>query len=75
MATIIDGKKRIPFMRGMLVHHLIQLGFDDEQAYILADDVRAALRDRAHVDRKEITKIIRELLLERDNQSIEDLVA
>lgn len=74
MATIIDGKKRIPFMRGMLVHHLIQLGFDDEQAYILADDVRAALRDKAHVDRKEITKIIRELLLERDNQSIEDLV-
>ncbi len=41
MADIIDGKKRIPFMRGMLVHHLIQHGLDHEAAFEVADEVRS----------------------------------
>ena len=75
MATIIDGKRRIPFMRGMLVHHLIQLGFDYDQAYGLADDVRAALREKTDVDKKEITRVIRQLLATRhEDQPVGDLV-
>ena len=75
MATIIDGKKRIPFMRGMLVHHLIQLGFAHDQAYELADDVRAALRDKTDVDKKEVTKVLRDLLSRReDDHAVSDLV-
>ena len=75
MATIIDGKRRIPFMRGMLVHHLIQLGFDYDQAYELADDVRAALREKTDVDKKEITRVIRQLLAtHHKDQLVGDLV-
>ena len=75
MATIIDGKRRIPFMRGMLVHHLIQLGFDYDQAYELADDVRAALREKTDVDKKEITRVFRQLLAtHHKDQLVGDLV-
>ncbi|MDA0334986.1 MAG: hypothetical protein O2782_07480, partial [bacterium] len=62
MATITDGKKRIPFMRGMLVHHLIQSGFDHDEAYRLADEVRGVIGQRKTVARKEILDLIADLL-------------
>ncbi|MEC7227359.1 MAG: hypothetical protein VXW00_10855, partial [Candidatus Latescibacterota bacterium] len=43
MATIIDGKTRIPFMRGMLVHHLIQRGVEHGEARDIANAVRNLL--------------------------------
>ncbi|MBT3344653.1 MAG: hypothetical protein HN712_21710 [Gemmatimonadetes bacterium] len=76
MADIIDGKKRIPFMRGMLVHHLIQQGFDHEAAYQVADDVRSALREyKEEVKRDELLELIHNLL-SRDHadHDIRDLV-
>jgi len=68
VATIVDGKKRIPFMRGMLVHHLIERGFDHDEAYDLADALRGLLRDRKSVTRKEILGLIHRLLAERNAQ-------
>ena len=62
MATIIDGKKRIPFMRGMLVHHLIQRGFDHDEAYDVADSVRQVVRELGEVDKKDMLKHIAETL-------------
>ena len=62
MATVVDGKKRIPFMRGMLVHHLIQRGFDHEEAYEIAEAVRAALSKKKEVSKKEIVGLIGEIL-------------
>lgn len=75
MATIVDGKKRIPFMRGMLVHHLIQRGFDHDEAYGIADEVRVELRSRKDVARDEILGLI-ESLLARDHadRTVADLV-
>ena len=66
MATIVDGKKRIPFMRGMLVHHLIQRGFDHDEAYGIADEVRTEVRQRKEVERDQILDLIAGLL-ERDH--------
>ncbi len=76
MANIIDGKKRIPFMRGMLVHHLIQRGLDHEVAYDVADEVRSALRrGKDDVDREELLVLINELLTEQKaDHGIRDLV-
>ena len=74
MATIVDGKKRIPFMRGMLVHHLIQHGFDHDASYELADAVRSRLRQKQDVDREEILALIDELLNEQCGRTISDLV-
>ena len=62
MATIVDGKKRIPFMRGMLVSHLIQRGFDHQDAYEIADAVRGALSKRKELPKKEIVGIVGEIL-------------
>ena len=75
MATITDGKKRIPFMRGMLVHHLIQRGFDHDEAYQLADEVRGELRERKNVDREEILELIGSLLArDHGNRIVGELV-
>ena len=75
MAMITDGKKQIPFMRGMLVHHLIQRGFDHDEAYELADEVRGELRERKNVKREEILELIGSLLA-RDHaeRTVGDLV-
>ena len=43
MATIVDGKKRIPFMRGMLVRYLIERDFNYEDAREVANSVRESL--------------------------------
>ncbi len=66
MATIVDGKKRIPFMRGMLVHHLLQRGFDHDEAYGIADEVRTEVRRRKEVERGQILDLLASLL-ERDH--------
>ena len=75
MATIVDGKKRIPFMRGMLVHHLIERGLDHDEALGVADALRGLLRERKSVTRKEILGLIDQLLNEHDAQhQVGDLV-
>ncbi|MFH1566476.1 MAG: ATP cone domain-containing protein [Gemmatimonadota bacterium] len=75
MATIVDGKKRIPFMRGMLVHYLIERGFDPDEAYELADQVRDQVRQKKSVSRKEVLAVIGALLQQRHNgRAVGDLV-
>ena len=75
MATIVDGKKRIPFMRGMLVHHLIQRGFDHEEAYEIAETVRGALSKKKEVPKKEIVGLIGEVLnADFEGREVGDLV-
>ena len=58
MATIIDGKKRIPFRRGMLISYLIQRGFAYEEAEDLANGVREALSKKKSIQKKEIVQLI-----------------
>ena len=58
MATIIDGKKRIPFRRGMLISYLIQRGFAYEEAENLANGVREALSKKKSIQKKEIVQLI-----------------
>lgn len=62
-------------MRGMLVHHLIQRGFDHDEAYEIADEIRGELGQRKEVSRDEIMALIAGLL-ERDHaeNAVGDLV-
>ncbi|MEW6750386.1 MAG: ATP cone domain-containing protein [Candidatus Latescibacterota bacterium] len=62
MATIIDGKKRIPFMRGMLVHYLIERGFPHEEARAIANATREALDSQKSIRRKEMVRLITGLI-------------
>lgn len=58
MATIVQGKTRIPFMRGMLMHYLIQRGFAYEEARALGNAVREALGGRKEIGRKDIVRLV-----------------
>ena len=64
MATIIDGKKRIPFMRGMLMHYLIQRGFTHEEAHGVANATREALSKEKDVRKKELIGLVERLVRE-----------
>jgi len=65
MATIVHGKRRIPYMRGMLIHYLIQRGFGQDEASELANATRAALSKTKTIRGKEIVQLIRDLIAER----------
>lgn len=58
MATIDDGGKRTPFLRGMLTHYLLEQGFTFLEAYQLADKVRGAIQKRKTVNAQEIIDIV-----------------
>ncbi len=62
MATIIDGKNSIPFMRGMLVHYLIQRSFTHDEARQVANATRDALSKEKSVRKKEIVRLVDELI-------------
>ncbi len=75
MATIIDGKKRIPFMRGMLVHYLIERGFTYDEAYDTADAVRKAIPRRKGIEKKEFLKLLEQFIRgEYGERQVGDLV-
>lgn len=59
MATIVDGKKRIPFLRGMLAHYLIEHGFTFQEAYGVADRVRRGLQKVKDIDAKDMAERVR----------------
>ena len=65
MATIVDGKNRIPFMRGMLIHYLIQRGFTHAEAGDIANATREALSKEKNVRKKEIVRLITGLVRDR----------
>ena len=69
MATIDDGGKSTPFLRGMLTHYLLEHGFTFLEAYQLADRVRSAIQKRKTVQASEMIDLVyslsRELFGER----------
>lgn len=58
MPIIVDGKERIRFMRGMLVHYLIEHGFSHKDARGVANAVRDALGKADQVRKKDMIKIV-----------------
>jgi 2-phosphoglycerate kinase len=59
VATIVDGKKSIPFLRGMLAHYLIELGFTFQDAYGVADRVRRELVKVKEIKANEMAELVR----------------
>ena len=65
MATIIDGKSRIPFMRGMLIHYLIQRGFTHAEASNVANATREELGKQQDIRKKDMVRLIGRLIQDR----------
>jgi 2-phosphoglycerate kinase len=75
MATIVDGKNRIPFMRGMLVHYLIQRGFSYPEARSIANEVRELLGKQDEVLKKDMVHFVDQVIQEvRGERVVGDLV-
>ncbi len=56
-----DGRRR-PFMRGIMVHSLMERGVPFEDAYRAANEIRQRLRGRSLVAKEELAKSLREIL-------------
>lgn len=73
MATIVDGKKRIPFLRGMLAHYLIEHGFAFQEAYKFADGIRRSLQKAKDIKAEDMVDLVRnQVAREFGNRSIGD---
>ncbi len=75
MATIVDGKKRIPFLRGMLAHYLIEHGFAFQEAYKFADGIRRSLQKAKDIKAEDMTDLVRnQVAREFGNLNIGDAI-
>ena len=60
MAVIVDGKKRIPFLRGMLAHYLLEQGLSFPEAYQVADKIRSEIQKRKTIQAKKMVELVHE---------------
>lgn len=55
---VVDGKERVPFLRGMVTHSLLEKGLKFEDAYDVANLVRQEIKECAEVPKADLAKII-----------------
>ena len=69
MAMIVDSGRRIPFLRGMLTHYLLEQGFSFREAYQVADRVRSSIQKQKKVPAGKMIDLVhthaRELFADR----------
>ena len=59
---VIDGDQKIPFLRGMLTHSLIERGLGFKEAYHAANKVRDHIRDRGSIPKRKLRHVIDSVL-------------
>ncbi|MGI8785020.1 MAG: hypothetical protein ACR2L2_15385 [Acidobacteriota bacterium] len=55
---VVDGKERVPFLRGMITHALLERGLKFDEAYDVASLVRQEIRESGEVLKSDLSKII-----------------
>lgn len=65
---VIDRGQKVPFLRGMITHSLIERGLSFHEAYETASKVRDKIRSRHTVSKSELSKIIEQVVSERYGQ-------
>lgn len=58
MAVIVDGKHRIPFLRGMLTHFLLEQGLGFQDAYAVADKIRSDIQKRKTIPAEKMVELV-----------------
>lgn len=66
MAVIVDGKRRVPFLRGMLTHFLLQQGLSFQDAYAVADKIRSDIQKRKSIHADKMVEMVRAQVAELD---------
>ncbi len=73
MAVIVDGKRRIPFLRGMLTHYLLEQGLSFQDAYSVADKIRSDIQKRKTIPAEKMVELVHTHVGETDgDRSIGD---
>lgn len=62
---VIDGGERVPFLRGMVTHSLIERGLTFQQAYEAASLVRDRIRVRKVIEKADLAKLIHSVVREK----------
>jgi 2-phosphoglycerate kinase len=62
---VLDGDQKVPFLRGMVTHSLIERGLNFQEAYELASQVRELVRHRKVIAKSELRALIDEMVFER----------
>ena len=62
---VIDGKQRVPFLRGMITHSLIERGLSFKEAYEAASLVRDCVGEKGEVNKGDLGKLIDSVVQER----------
>lgn len=62
---VIDRGQKVPFLRGMVTHSLIERGLSFHEAYETASKVRDKIRSRHSVPKNELSQIIDQTVSER----------
>lgn len=58
MAVIVDGERRIPFLRGMLTHYLLEQGLSFQDAYSVADKIRSDIQKRKTIPAEKMVALV-----------------
>ena len=65
---VIDGKQKIPFLRGMMTHSLIGRGLSFEEAYQTATSIRDQVGPKGEIRKEELSQLIDSVLPEDSRQ-------
>ncbi|RPJ86938.1 MAG: hypothetical protein EHM18_03675, partial [Acidobacteria bacterium] len=55
---VVDGARKVPFLRGMITHSLVERGLSFEDAYEVASTVRERIKQRKVIEKKDLTLLI-----------------
>ena len=62
---VIDGNEKLPFLRGMITHALMERGLNFQQAYEAANLVRDRVRPHRVIQKRDLGEVIGQVIQER----------
>ncbi|MGH9339458.1 MAG: ATP cone domain-containing protein [Acidobacteriota bacterium] len=62
---VINGAEKVPFMRGMITHSLMERGLKFQEAYDTASAVRDKVRERKTIGKEELSRVIQSVVREK----------
>lgn len=62
---VVDGDRKVPFLRGMITHSLVERGLSFEDAYEVASTVRERIRQRKVIEKKDLSLLIHDVVQEK----------
>jgi len=59
---VVDGDRKVPFLRGMITHSLVERGLSFEDAYEVASAVRERIKQRKVIEKRDLNLLIQDVV-------------